>query len=96
MMVSPIHGVAPPLPLEPVSQAAGPGGFAQVLGAAIERVDGLQQGGDDALTALATGGDVDLHGSMIALEEAEIALRAMVAVRDGALEAWQQLMNLAI
>ena len=76
--------------------AAADGVFAAHLEAAVGSVDATVQTGDDALRALASGGDVDLHGSMIALEEADIALRAMVAVRDKVVGAYEQLMNLAI
>ena len=71
-------------------------GFDHLMIGAVGRVDGLESAGDDALRALASGGDVDLHGAMIALEEADIALRAMVTVRDKVVSAYEQILNLAI
>ncbi|MEQ1503685.1 MAG: flagellar hook-basal body complex protein FliE [Myxococcota bacterium] len=71
-------------------------GFARELESAVANVDTQLNAGDDALTALASGREVDLHGSMIALEQADIALRAMVAVRDKAVAAYEQMMNLSI
>ncbi len=93
--IQPMAPIAPPEFIAPATEATGVG-FGEAVGRAIGRVDDLQHGGDAALVALASGGDVDLHGAMIALEEAEISLRAMVAVRDKAIGAYEQIMNLAI
>jgi flagellar hook-basal body complex protein FliE len=77
------------------SPAAEPG-FGQALDTALQRVDHLSMQGDEALRQLARGGEVDLHGAMIALQEADIAVRAMVTVRDKVVAAYDQLINLAI
>jgi flagellar hook-basal body complex protein FliE len=71
-------------------------GFGAALQTALQRVDKLAVQGDEALAQLARGGEVDLHGAMIALQEADIAVRAMVTVRDKLVSAYDQLMNLAI
>jgi flagellar hook-basal body complex protein FliE len=71
-------------------------GFSGRLEAALERVNHTSLQADSALTKLASGGDVDLHGSMIALSEAEIALKAMVSVRDKVIAAYETLLNLAV
>jgi flagellar hook-basal body complex protein FliE len=76
--------------------AAAEPGFGQELETALQRVDKLALQGDEALVQLARGGEVDLHGAMIALQEADIAVRAMVTVRDKLVSAYDQLMNLAI
>ncbi len=63
---------------------------------AIGQVDSMHIEADNALQLLATGEQVDLHGTMIALEKADIALRTMVSVRDKAVGAYEQIMNMAI
>jgi flagellar hook-basal body complex protein FliE len=45
---------------------------------------------------LASGEDVDVHGTMIALQEADISLRTMTAFRDKMSEAYKNLINMAI
>lgn len=70
--------------------------FADTLGEAVGSIDETQQVADDALSQLASGQDVDLHGTMIALEEADIALRTMVSVRDKFIGAYEQMMNMSI
>ncbi|MEZ4239382.1 MAG: flagellar hook-basal body complex protein FliE [Myxococcota bacterium] len=97
-MVGPVTGAtgaAPVLPTAEAGPAAAPG-FGAKLDQALEGVNSTVLDGDDALKALASGREVDLHGAMIALQEADIALRAMVTVRDKAVGAYEQLMNLAI
>ena len=70
--------------------------FESKLGAAINSVDQAQSTGDTALDLLASGEQVDLHGTMIALEKADISLRTMVSVRDRVVAAYEQVMNMAI
>jgi len=71
-------------------------GFADKLDSAVQSVDKLQFAADEVLTELASAEQVDLHGTMIALEKADIALRTMVSVRDKCIAAYEQVMNMAI
>lgn len=91
-----IGGLAPLQPgAIPAGKAAEPG-FAAAFEGAIERVDTLAVHGDEALAKLARGDETDLHGAMIALQEADIAVRAMVTVRDKLVLAYEHLMNMSI
>ncbi len=76
-------------------QASG-GGFGEALDSAIRGVDAAQVQADDKLRGLATGENVDIHGTMIALEEANISLRTMGSVRDKVVEAWQALWHMPV
>jgi flagellar hook-basal body complex protein FliE len=86
-----------PQPFAPARPEApeGPSSFESILGA-VEGVNGDQLKADDALASFAAGENVDLHGTFIALEKADISLRAMVSVRDRALAAYEQIMNMSI
>ncbi len=70
--------------------------FENFLKGAIDNVDGLQGNADNAVTNLASGKNVDLHGTMIALEKADISLRTMATVRDKFVRAYETIMNMAI
>lgn len=83
-------------PIEPATNIEAAPGFAQTLSQAVETVNEAQLGARDSLAGLASGQNVDLHGTMIALEEAEIALRAMTSVRDRLIGAYEQVMNMAL
>ena len=76
--------------------ATGGGGFAEALQDAVKSVEGAQASADQGLRELASGQSVDLHGTMIALEEANISLRAMGSVRDKVVEGWQAVWNMQI
>lgn len=80
----------------PTAVPAASPGFENSITKAVDRVDASTRGADDALAALASGENVDIHGTMITLEEADIALRTMVSVRDKAIAAYQQIMNMAV
>ena len=84
--------------------SAGPGAvegprgtsFADTLASGVEQVEGQFQATENALSLLASGEQVDLHGTMIELEKADIALRTMVSVRDKVVAAYEQVMNMTV
>jgi len=79
-----------------IAGADGTPDFGQMLDAAVQGVDSKQVQADDLLRGLATGENVDMHGTMIALEEANIALRTMGSVRDKMVEGWQAIWNMPV
>jgi len=84
-----------PAKAQEAAKASSPG-FGDTLKAAVASVDKTQTTADGALKELASGENVDLHGTMIALEKADIALRTMVSVRDKLVSAYEQVMSTTI
>ena len=74
----------------------GASSFSEVLTNAVNSVEESQATADDKLYRVATGENADLHGTMIALEEANISLRTMASVRDKVVEAYQAIWNMPI
>jgi flagellar hook-basal body complex protein FliE len=70
--------------------------FSNVLENAINDVDTSTKVADRKLEMLASGEDVDIHGTMIALQEADISIRTMSAFRDKITDAYKNLINMAI
>ena len=70
--------------------------FADTLQSAMDSVNESLVQADDKLAELAAGQTPDIHGTMIALQEADITLRTMVSVRDKVVDAYQQIMNMQI
>ena len=70
--------------------------FSEVLETAIEDLDVAHRVADKKLELLASGEDVDIHGTMIALQEADISIRTMSAFRDKITDAYKNLINMAI
>jgi flagellar hook-basal body complex protein FliE len=66
------------------------------LSSGLQQVEGQVAASEDALSLLASGEQVDLHGTMIELEKADIALRTMVSVRDKVIAAYEQVMNMTV
>jgi flagellar hook-basal body complex protein FliE len=82
----------------PTAQVAPTGGadFASRLDSAIRSVSDSQNVADAHLGRMASGEDVDIHTTMISMQEADIKLRTMVSVRDKAVDAYQQMMSMAV
>ena len=72
------------------------GSFSEHLKTAVEDIDMTQRTADIKLEKLASGEDVDIHGTMIALQEADISIRSMTAFRDKITDAYKNLINMAI
>jgi len=86
----------PLLPTSPRQDATPSVGFADHLRQAIQDVDTSNRVADTKLELLASGKDVDIHGTMIALQEADIALRTMTSFRDKLTEGYKSIINMAI
>jgi len=61
---------------------------------AIGEVGRLEDQANTAVTGLITGTGVDVHTAMIASEKASMAFEMALAVRNKAVQAYQQVMNL--
>ncbi len=70
--------------------------FGDTLEKAVDSVNEQQNAADERLVGLATGQDTNLHSTMIALEEANIALRAMTSARDKVVDAYKTIWNMQV
>jgi len=99
MPIAPLSPV-PPLPptLGAAAPAAGsataPGGFAGVLSQALSGLGSLETQADSAAQQLASGQTSDISTAVIAAEKANLGLSLAVEVRNQAISAYQQLMQL--
>lgn len=91
-----VPGVAGSAPAQPAAGASNGPDFGAMVSDAIGNVESAQQGADNALSMLASGEHVDIHGTMIAMEKADITLRTLVSVRDKFISAYEQVMNMAV
>ncbi len=69
--------------------------FGKILKDAIHSVDKLQQDSEAAQVSWARGEDVDLHDVLIKIEEAEVAFKTMMEVRNKLLDAYREVMRTA-
>lgn len=75
--------------------AGGPS-FADTLKEAVGNVNQLHLDSDKKMQELSTGKTDDIAGVMLAAEKADIALRAMVQVRNKIIDAYQEIMKMQV
>ena len=82
---------------EGTSAASGTGdSFANVLGNAVDGVQSVQANADNLATQAATGSLTNVSDYMVAAEEANIQTQLTAAVRNNALQAFQQIMGMQL
>jgi len=71
------------------------GSFADMLNGAIAKTNNLQVDAESLMQQMVVKPEsVDIHQVMVATQKAEIALSLTKAVRDGAINAYRELINL--
>jgi len=75
------------------SQAA-PAPFADLLTDAVGQVNQLENQAHAAVDGLMAGSGVDVHQAMIATQKASMAFELALAVRNKAVQAYQQVMGM--
>jgi len=78
----------------PAEPAAGVGGFGDMVTGAMENLDALLGTADSLAIQAATGDLTDVHEYTIAATQAELATQLTVAVRDKAVEAFNDIMRM--
>ena len=94
--LAPIAGPAYPSSLGSVTDTAGADGvdFAAQLSSGLDQLQGLQDNADKLAVQAATGSLADVHDYMIASTEAKLATELSVAVRNRAVEAFNEIMRM--
>jgi flagellar hook-basal body complex protein FliE len=70
--------------------------FGALLQESIGKVNELQQKADVSMQKLASGESKDLQGTLLAVEHAEIAFKAMNQVRSKVIDAYKEIMRMQI
>ena len=68
--------------------------FSSLLTDAVGQVDELESQARNAVSGLVAGNGVDVHQAMIATEKASMAFEMALAVRNKAVQAYQQVMSM--
>jgi flagellar hook-basal body complex protein FliE len=75
---------------------AGADGFAAVLAASFDRLQGTQAAADQLAAQAATGDLKDVHDYMIARNEASLATEMVVTIKNKAVEAFNEIMRMPV
>ena len=71
-------------------------GFGDKLGGALENLQTTTNKSDDLAMQVATGDLTDIHDYMIAATQTELSTQMTVAVRNKAVDAFNQIMNMQV
>ena len=71
-------------------------GFEELLKDNLQKVNDLQFAADEGIEKLATGEAEDISQVVIAVQEAEVALRLLVEIRNKLVDAYQQLARMPV
>lgn len=80
--------------LNSTAKSANAAPFSDLLTDAVGEVNSLQDQAASAVKGLMTGSGVDVHQAMIATEKASMAFELALAVRNKAVQAYQQVMGM--
>ena len=72
-------------------QAINGASFSQWLEKSINSVSKMQKEADTAALKLATGENKDIHGTMIGMQKAEVAMNLMMEVRNKVISAYDEI-----
>lgn len=76
--------------------AQGTDGFAAVLAASFDQLQGAQASADSLAAQAATGDLKDVHDYMIASTEASLATEMVVTIKNKAVEAFNEIMRMPV
>jgi flagellar hook-basal body complex protein FliE len=85
-----------PLVAKPPVAAPAESGFAEAVSNAVEKLDGAHAKADGLAVQAASGTLTDVHDYMIAATQAQVATELTVAVRNKAVEAFNDIMRMQI
>jgi len=68
----------------------------QTFQEALDNLSKTQENSDDLIQKLAQGEDVDLHTVMLAAEQTDVNFRVAVAIRDKLVDAYREIMRMAV
>ena len=89
-----VSGVAGAQSGVPAAQEAD--GFAAVLAATFDQLQGAQKASDQLAVQAATGDLRDVHDYMIASTEARLATEMVVTIKNKAVEAFNEIMRMPV
>lgn len=103
-MIAPVGAALPSLPVQPVqpvqpnaaAASVDSAGFGDMLAKAVDSLSAAQSKADNLAVQAATGELTDIHDYTIAATEAGLATELTVAVRNKAVEAFNEIMRMQV
>ena len=82
--------------LTPNAKDSGAPSLGDTFGRMFNEVNRMQVNADQKIEEFATSPNKDIHGTMIALQEADISLRLMLQIRSKLTSAYQDVMRMQL
>lgn len=93
-LTSSFPSITPPSPQDSPSGGSG-ASFTQELHGALQQMEQLQTNAGQQVNALVGGTSQDVHASLIAVEKSDLAFGMMLQLRNKAVQAYQDISNMA-
>ncbi len=78
------------------NQTKGNPSFAELLAKSLNDVNNLQIAADNAIKEIATGKMDNIQDAVMAIEKADISMRLLLEVKNKAVQAYNQIMNMQV
>lgn len=96
-LISNLGNISSTLAAKPASvETTGTTGFKDVLSEALQKFDSIGDENAQTTLELMTGNTDDLSNVMITAQKAEIAVELTVAIRNKAMDAYKEIMNMQV
>lgn len=104
MVIPPLSSISPiqsPLSTPPASGATGAAGtsggsFANLVQQGLQSVSASENNANSMLQTMAAGGNVNPADVMIATSEASLSIQMLTSIRDQAVNAYKDIMNMSV
>jgi flagellar hook-basal body complex protein FliE len=83
-------------PFQAEKSADGKGDFGQLLRNSLGKIDDLQHKADAQVTGVQSGRSADIIDAIVALEEADMSFQLLLQVRNKAVKAYEQIMQMQL
>ena len=97
--ILPVSSIAPlpgNLRVSQVTPQSHEGGFGEMVGNAVQQLNDLQRNSEAAAMDLSTGKSANLHGALVSMEEASLAMQLTLQVRNKVVESYQEVMRMQV
>lgn len=94
MAIGPIQAVSAVAQATSAASSKPAAGFADLLGQAINQLQGVSDAANAKVNAMATGQDVDIADVMVSLQNESLSMSLATEVRNKAVEAYQEVFRM--
>jgi|ERR1051326_8857157 flagellar hook-basal body complex protein FliE len=92
--ILPVSGVSLPETIRPAGQATAGGGFQDVFASAIKNVEAHGQNASASVERFLSGEGEELHQTVLATQQAELAFELFLQARNKVVSAYQEIMRM--